>query len=609
MDKNQETKLLGERIRLQAILDNVVDGIITIDEHGNIQSFNSASERIFGYASNEILGQNVKALMPEPYHSEHDGYLQNYLTSGMAKIIGIGREVVGLRKDGSTFPLELAISEVYVENQRLFTGIVRDISERKTFEVALKKAKEEAESANQAKSIFLANMSHEIRTPMNAILGFSQILLRYKNLDDNSREAVTSINTNGNNLLTLINEILDISKIEAGKMELLPSSFDLQALIKDVAMMFSLRCEQKQLKFHVKNLSDSLTVFGDEGKLRQILINLLGNAVKFTDSGEVSLAVTALDDNRFQFDIMDTGSGIPLEAQQHIFEPFQQEESGHKKGGTGLGLAICQKQLELMNSNLTLESGLNQGAHFAFTLNLPLGEKDNTLNKPTKRHVLHLAPESHIKALVVDDVKENRDVLIKLLTLIGVDVVSAENGEEAVQKVKEYLPDIIFMDMRMPVLNGEKATKKIQEEFGKDRFKIVAITASALECKREFYLNLGFHEFIAKPFQEDEIFHSLKELLNIEFIYEDESSDTEKHRNLQDFEVSGISLPEELLFKMKSATDLYKVTQMEKYIEEIASMDEAPKGLATHLTSLLKKYDMRGIFDVLEKIKSNSSVL
>lgn len=603
LSKTIETELQGERARTQAILDNVVDGIITIDEVGSVQSFNSASERIFGYSANEVLGKNVKTLMPEPYHSEHDGYLRNYLSSGIAKIIGIGREVVGLRKDRSTFPLELAISEVYVENQRLFTGIVRDISERKAFEVALKKAKEEAETANQAKSIFLANMSHEIRTPMNAILGFSQILLRHQSLDDDTKVAVNAINSSGQNLLTLINEILDISKIEAGKMELNSDSFDLQALVKDVAAMFSFRCKEKQLQLHINNLSNSVIVFGDGGKLRQTLINLLGNAVKFTNSGEVSLTVTPLDDERFQFDLKDTGIGIPLEAQQHIFEPFQQDEGGRKMGGTGLGLAICQKQLELMDSKLTLKSALNQGAHFSFILNLPSGEESDAMeDRHTQRNVLHLAPGFCVKALVVDNVEANRDVLAKLLTLIGVDVILAENGEEAIQKVKESPPDIIFMDMRMPVLNGEKATRRIQDKYGKDRFKIVAITASALEHRREFYLNLGFHEFIAKPFKEDEIFYSLEKLLDIKFIYSDESSEPE---NSKGFEASDITLPEALLSEMKNAAELHQITTLEKFIEKVASLGGGAEKLAAHLKPLLKKYDMGGILDILNKINKS----
>ena len=602
--KQMEEQLLEEKSRSQAILDNVVDGIITINEKGSIQSFNPASERIFGFSKDEVLGKNVKFLMPEPYHSEHDRYLNNYLSSGVAKIINIGREVEGLRKDKTVFPLELAISEVYVGEDRLFTGIVRDISERKRFENALKDAKERADSANLSKSRFLANMSHEIRTPMNAILGYSQILLRNPDLNRDIRDIIKTMGRSGQNLLALINEILDISKIEAGKMELKPVNFDLQTLIKEMDSLFALRCIEEQLTWNVNNLLNATTVYGDETKLRQVLINLIGNAVKFTDSGEIRLSVTPLEQNIYQFEVKDTGEGIPLESQKHIFEPFQQDESGHKKGGTGLGLAICQKQLELMDSKLQLESEPNQGARFFFDLKLPPAEGAIESQDLLPGNVSHLAPGLQVKALVVDDVIENRDVLKRLLTLIGLDVVVAENGEEAIKKVREFSPDIIYMDMRMPVMDGEEATRLIQEEFGHERFKIVAITASTLDARRDYYLNKGFHEFIGKPFKEEQVFKSLKDLLNVGFVYEAEDSSKKPAEVQEEFEIQNISLPEELLNKMKKAAELHKITDLELCIAELDSLDGEMKGLKDHLSSLLKSYDIEKISNFLNKVSA-----
>ncbi len=598
--QEMETKLLAEKSRTQAILDNVVDGIITIDEKGFVQSFNPASERIFGYSKNEVLGKNVKFLMPEPYHSEHDSYLKSYLTSGVAKIINIGREVEGLRKDKTVFPLELAISELYVGEDRIFTGIVRDISERKQFENQLKKTKEEAESANRAKSIFLANMSHEIRTPMNAVLGYSQILLRKKNLDQDTKESIQTIDNSGKNLLKLINEILDISKIEAGKTELNITGFDLKVLIDNLSSMFELRCKQKQLHWNVKGPSDSHMVLGDETKLRQILVNLLGNAIKFTESGEVSFFVTTLENNQFRFDIIDTGNGIPLEAQKKIFDPFQQDEEGSKKGGTGLGLAISKKYLELMGVDLILKSERNEGAQFQFTLTLPTSTQNISSNK--YRSVLSLAPNFKVKALVVDDVKENRDVLSKLLSSTGVEVIEAENGKEGVEKTREHHPDIVFMDMRMPVMRGEEAAKLIQQEFGVDNIKLVSITASAFDLRRQDFLDLGFHDYISKPFKEEQIFQSLKELLNIEFIYEDENNETAEVETIESIDISDFSLPEKLINNIKTSADLYNVTELEKGIEEIALLEGEKEGLQSHLRVLLKNYDMDGILEAMNKV-------
>ena len=283
----------------RTIIESAQEGLVVIDQNGNLTVFNPFAEKVFGYSSKEVVGQNVKMLMPEPYYSEHDGYLSKYIQTGKKNIIGTIRELTGKRKDGTTFPVELGVNEMQLGKRKLFVGSIRDLSERKAAEeklVAAKEfaeiAKEDAEAANRAKSIFLANMSHEIRTPMNAVLGYTQILLRRKNLDSDVLNALETINTSGQNLLDMINEILDISKIEAGKMELHQINFDLKELITGIATMFELRCQQKNIAWKVEGIEQSIDVSGDELKLRAILINLIGNAVKFTDTGEVLFRMT-----------------------------------------------------------------------------------------------------------------------------------------------------------------------------------------------------------------------------------------------------------------------------------------------------------------------------
>ncbi len=377
--KQTEEKWRESETRIRTIVDNVVDGIITIDEHGIIESFNPAAMKIFGYPADEVIGKNVKMLMPEPYHSEHDSYIQNYKATGFAKIIGIGREVEAQHKEGSIFPLDLAISEMWVSNQRMFVGIVRNITERKQAEIALKQAKEEAESANRAKSEFLANMSHEIRTPMNAVIGFSELLSSLIT-DKKQKGYLDSIQTAGKSLLTLINDILDLSKIEAGRLDIQYETVNPYSLFNELKQIFAVKIAEKNLEFIV-DIDNALppALILDEVRLRQVLLNLIGNAIKFTDKGYIKLSVkikippTPVEKGelgRISLSVEDTGIGIPSEQQEMIFESFRQQDgqSTRKYGGTGLGLAITKRLVEMMNGQISVKSTVGKGSVFEIIL-------------------------------------------------------------------------------------------------------------------------------------------------------------------------------------------------------------------------------------------------
>ena len=372
------SELNESRIQTRAIIENVINGIITINEHGTVESLNPAAEVIFRYASSEVIGKNVSMLMPEPHHSRHDTYIKNYLRTGERKIIGIGREVEGRRKDSSTFPMELAVSEMNLGKERKFVGVLTDITDRKVAEQMLIKAKEEAEKANRLKSEFLNVMSHELRTPLTVMLGNVPLLTDMEDLPepDEIVEIAEDIEDAGKHLLTLINDLLDISKIEAGKMRLYRETLSAGELAEEVVTKILVIAKEKGITVE-KNFTNNITMFADPVRLKQILLNLLGNAVKFTDHGKITVTVSQKN-NEVQFSVADTGCGIKEEDLPFIFEVFRQVDSSATRtaSGTGLGLAITKKLVELHGGQISVSSEFGKGSEFIFLLPL-LVEQEN----------------------------------------------------------------------------------------------------------------------------------------------------------------------------------------------------------------------------------------
>ena len=586
--------------RLRVLVGTAVDGVMIIDANGTVQEYNPACEQLFGYRANEVIGQNVKMLMPPPYREEHDEYLHRYRATGNKRIIGIGREVEGRRKDGTTFPMELSVGEARPGGQQVFVGIIRDITARKSAEQSLRIAKEQAESASHAKSQFLANMSHEIRTPMNAVLGYTQLIENDPELPDNYRRPLKAIHSAGNHLISLIDEILDLSKIEAGAMELDDRDFDLGDLTEDISGMFAIRCEQKGLLWRVDVRIGDRAVHADDRKLRQILINLLGNSVKFTDRGQVALTVEQ-SGRRYTFSIEDTGPGINEDAQRRIFEPFQQAEEGEAKGGTGLGLAITQRHIELMGGSLSLESAPGEGSCFRFELELPPAEGGLIAKREQKGGLCRLAEAYRVRALVVDDVEDNREVLSGLLQRSGVEVTMANSGAEALQRIAEQIPDIVFMDVRMPVMDGLTAVQQLRERWPAEAIVCVAITASGLLRQRSFYLDAGFDDFIGKPFLFDKVCDCMVRHLNVEFVHEPDTGVPKGDKPCAG-EPDAIQLPDGMRERLFAAARINALTEIETLIGEVGELSPDAKCLAVELEKLLSRYDMDGIIALIDQI-------
>ncbi|MEG3911024.1 PAS domain S-box protein [Microcoleus sp. w2-18bC1] len=418
-----------------------------------------------------------------------------------------GRGVPILNEDGSI---------------REWVGTCTDIHDRKQAEFLMAKAKEAAEAASRAKSEFLANMSHELRTPLNGIMGYAQILQRSKSLNQEERSRIDVIYQCGSHLLTLINDILDLSKIEAQKVELMPTDFHFPAFLQGVAEMCRIRAELKGIQFHFPSSPElPIGIHADEKRLRQVLINLLSNAIKFTDEGAVTFIVSFATEEKIRFEIRDTGTGIAQDQLQAIFQPFEQVGDRRRQTeGTGLGLAISQRIVELMGSTIQVQSEMNVGSIFWFDVNLSQADEWVKTSQIDHRGQIIGIKDRQPKIVVIDDKWANRSVVSNLLSPLGFEVSEANDGEEGWEKILEVQPDLIVTDLLMPELDGFELIKRVRES---DNFKdiiIIVSSASVFEADQYRSLEAGGNSFIPKPVQATELLQKLQQYLDLEWVYE-----------------------------------------------------------------------------------------
>ncbi|MBD1584177.1 PAS domain-containing hybrid sensor histidine kinase/response regulator [Pseudoalteromonas sp. S16_S37] len=504
----EQKALLNDQVaRIKAIIETVIDGIITINEKGIIDSFNPAAEKIFGYKEQEVIGKNIKMLMPAPYQQEHDQYLVNYMTSGIKKVIGSGREVLGQRKDGSVFSMSLAVSEMLVGDKRMFTGIVRDITEQKKYEAALtqyrldleeqvqqrtselESATKQAQSASKAKSKFLSRMSHELRTPLNAIIGFTQ-LLEEEDLSESQIDSLKEISTAGKDLTLMVNEILQVASVQTGSLSLSIEEVLLNENLKESINQLLPAAHQKHISISFDE-STQYYVKADYSKLKQVITNLIDNAIRYSDNNTQVTIALKKDRDSVCTHIKDTGSGISSEKLANIFEPFERgadEYSGEQ--GIGIGLTIAKEFIEAMDGQIDVHSSEGKGTTVTFTLPLARIEDVHQSNQHT--------------VLYIEDNATNRKLMKRLISrfdnIVYHEAIDGISGIEAAKKLK---PSLILLDINLPDISGYEVFEKLKQYESTKNIAVVGVSANAMSTDQDKARDLGFSDYLTKPIELD----------------------------------------------------------------------------------------------------------
>jgi PAS domain S-box-containing protein len=505
------------------IVQSMADSLVVIDINGKILMANRATHALLDYDEGSLVGEPIQRITAWAAAASATGP-----TPLRGHSYQIEREYIA--SDGRRIPVLVSTTAMRSEGDHLIC-LAQDLRERKRAEGELRVARDKAEGANRAKSAFLANMSHEIRTPLNAVLGYTQLMLRDPALEKLGKDYLNIINRSGEHLLALINDVLDMSKIEAGGMTATVKAFDVGQLVADVAAMFTLPASIKGLRFDVVEAPDvDRTVAADQGKIRQVLINLVGNAIKFTDTGHVKLEVslTHRPDGQLWLStrVEDTGAGIAASEQGKLFQPFTQTQSGIRlQSGTGLGLAISAQYARLMGGQITMSSEAGTGTVCLFEIPVQPVDAASAIRLAPNRPVAGLVQGSTTpRVLIVDDEPDNRGWLNGLLTAIGFDVREANDGAAAVREWETWHPQLVLMDLRMPVMDGLEATRRIRNSSAGAETVIIALTASAMADDRHSVLEAGADELIVKPCREADLLESIRAHLGLAYVYADQGT-------------------------------------------------------------------------------------
>ncbi len=615
--------------KYRRLLDNLTSCFLfSYSEEKQFTYISASISTVLGYHPAELMGENLEIIL---CNNDDKTILAEKRADIFKGMKSTSYELEVYHKNGDTRWLEINEVPVYTNDETVTSveGVAYDITVRKKAQVftsemnreleervqeriidleelnnRLSQAKDEALRANKAKSVFLANMSHELRTPLNAILGFSQLLLKDEKAYPEQREHIDVVNRSGEHLLALINDILEVSKIEAGRIALKKSSFDLYKLLDDLYVDFKLRANEKGITLNLKKATNLCQyINGDEVKVRQILVNLIGNAIKFTDSGSVTFSVTSqkiiVRDHEkgnviVRFKVKDSGCGIPDSDLERIFAPFEQSDAAeNSESSTGLGLSISREYAQLMHGAIRVTQNQPSGSTFTFIMHAQLSEKVRTKSVIKDNKVIGVKGENIPTILIVDDNELNCRLLRIILERISIHVRVAENGQKAIDSVNEVMPDLIFMDMRMPVMDGYAATKILRKSH--PNLPIIALSASVLDTQIQTMLDTGCSDTLNKPYKEIEILQALNEYLDIEFIYEGETQ-PDINTGLSDQEIRAFikDIPEHLVLEIERTIVGGRKGDLDTAIKKVATINSR---LAESLQLLADDYEYETILN------------
>ena len=596
------TSLVESETRARLIVDTAHDCFVGIDSADRIIAWNAQSERTFGWTRNEALGRTLaETIIPPAFRDAHRHGMTRFHQSGEAPVVNQRLELTALHRSGREFPVELTVtSPMRVAKGFFFGAFLRDISDRRERDAELRRAKDSAEAATKAKSEFLANMSHELRTPLNGVLGYAQLLQRDRSLNAGQRDALEAISKCGSQLLDLINDVLDLSKIEAGRLEIEEAPTDLPKLIADLRYVVMETADRKGLRLTIAIGDDVPTaVVLDARHLRQVLLNLLGNAIKFTAAGDVQLTITRADEDHLLFEVSDTGIGIEPEALTAIFAAFKQTKTGAAAGGTGLGLTISDHLISRMGGALQVESVVDRGSRFFFTLPLvPAREpvRGDHHDEAMPSLDARLAPGQRLSALVVDDSLANRHILASLLESAGATVITAGGGLEAIELARAHRPQVIFMDLKMDDLDGLEATRRLARDPLTAAIPVIAVTASALGDARQTARDAGCVDYLSKPIRVQLLFGMLQTHLGMKFVSDAAPAPASEAQPIHsDRRV-------ELATRLRNAVALGDIGEIQDLGRQLMEGEAAEAAFGERISRLATNFDFAGLSDLADSL-------